>query len=373
MSTTLLCHNISDKLIAVNYPYSWNDKAAAASEVDFRNLRDIVVFLEDTLLRTLPPVSRETLKKASNEKEFFQALHDYCDSNNNTNITRLCAGSVFQNTSSSSTNNFNGGTAKVLEDLLRHGTRQRDFAALVLVDRLLDTAIAQLVQDKSMNLEAAHAKWIDEQGKRNVSSLDLSNSLKSNNNNTTKKNDDGKKPSASPAAGLHKSIEQILSLRNSQKVNNDDGGNSKNITPLHASVGAASRLAMGLLDYDFYQEQQQQQANNNNNNNKDGRKKSNVINNMVPAVLDQDWTRLALSEIPLWGQLRTIYPLINGKQPPKSTTTTTTLVQDCARALRAIYTEDFATLQRRVNVSLARLQELTATCATDPKLGRTGR
>src|SRR3989338_3724245 len=93
-----MLHNISDKLIAINYPYSWGDSLTSADTVNPKNLLDVTVFLEDTILRTLPINSRERMKDAAfskNKSVIYSAIHDYADSSNNTNIVKLIGGEAF--------------------------------------------------------------------------------------------------------------------------------------------------------------------------------------------------------------------------------------------------------------------------------------
>lgn len=385
MTSSLLCHNISDKLIAVGYPYSFNDKANSTSEIDFRNLRDIVVFLEDTVLRTLPIQSRATLKQNSTGKtEFYRALHDYCDSNNNTNIVKVASGGAFVQLQDGST-----GITKLLKDLrplaenesLATTTTVNDLAAVVLVDRLLDVAIAQIVHDKSMSLEAAHAKWTDEQGKRNVASLDLSSSLMANKKKDGDGDDDengdkgGNKDQKS--SSLSKAISEILACRTTSSSNNFSS------TTTNAQIGAAARFAIGLVDYDHHQNISAKVGANSTSNSSSRRRTS---YSYKPLKLDEEWTKIALSEVTLFGEPRVIYDSHTaakkkldvlqksaGDANNKNNNNNQQLLQDCARALRAIFTQDYTALQRRINVALARMQDLTATCATDPKLGRTGK
>lgn len=395
-------HNISDKLVALNYPYSWNDHVTCASQVDYRHLRDIVVFLEDSILRTLPISSRRRLKEQATTKEqVYQALHDFADCSNNTNIVKLHGGGAFVGAQlgDKGTSGAVGGIDKILKDLSSPSgsSDSSDLAAIVLVDRLLDLAIAQVVQDKAMNLEAAHAQWQDEQGdKRNVATLDLSNSVCKSKNDIT--NTSSRQATESKATVVPKAVAQILALRigGATGVGGTTNSSSSSQLDVAAQIGAASRFAMGLVDYDAHQSKccgVGLSAPTSAPAATTGKRRSFL--DSAPLILDDDWTKRALSEIPLFGEERVIYDSrdssVNVVDKKKTTSRTIvnkdktdatasssgserlSLVQNCARALRAIYSEDFSALQRRINVSLARLQELTATCATDAKLGKIGR
>ena len=229
-----------------------------------------------------------------------------------------------------------------------------------------------------MNLEAAHTKWQDEQGKRNVTTLDLSNSLMTMMNLSKKEEQEtGRaKSKSSSSSAVSKAIAEILACRNSSSSVKSSSSSSSTLS----QIGAAARFAVGLVDFDHHQnicakvEEMQQE----NNHSKPTRGSPSSFS-FRRLNLDDEWTKVALSEIPLFGEARVTYD--QNTAPKKKLEKLSNgnisdhdhLLQNCARALRAIYTEDFSALQRRINVSLARLQELTATCATDPKLGRTGR
>jgi hypothetical protein len=86
--------------------------------------------------------------------------------------------------------------------------------------------------------------------------------------------------------------------------------------------------------------------------------------------LSDAWAARALNEFPLFEGHRAL--LTDSHQPIPAVPSSTALEQ-CVRALRAAHTLDLEVMQRTINASLARLQDLTATCTTDARLGKVGR
>ena len=332
----LLCR-INDKNAAIGYPYYFNELTrlgrgnSGSDETTtcfWRQLRDVLVYAEDTSIRALDPKDRWKLKIAE-QSELLESLHWYSK-------TLQCMKSesgefIAPELQSSATKKALQSLERCVAEPLRSTWGALSdpavaITALSVVNVLLSFAVRCVaVEDVGASLLSdAHQKWVADHRRRLVT--------------CTTTAVDAAKPTAKTAA----STSEVALVQALKAVYEARG------VPMPLSVSEAHNETMRML------------------------RGTSVPS---PSGADNATERALqlLSSIPI---AKTNMQVSEGdptkKRPKSAKEGDVQILEQATSALRLLFTQDLRTLQEKINMHIALAQDLTATCKTDPRLGRVG-
>jgi hypothetical protein len=348
MSSAALFHRLAEKLFALNYPYGFDENVSESDLVELLKggkpkagservgqlwlyCRDVVVFLEDSVIRFLTESEREPIRSAASPNAFLQAFYKYADLLANSERGRKLAPVYQLSTAKKKLEQF-----KALLDAFSTGGTLGDSIAKVLTFHLnlvADVAVALYTADEGPGVVAAHhQEWQQDQSRRLVTTVVV---LK---DSVSAEGDAVPKATASSAAGDQSGKDEEEKVR-------------KLLTPLYQKRGIPmpSSIPVAMQETVSFI------------------KAARRCQSSPDALAEAD---ALLDTVPLFSGEETSTSPSSAKAKGKPIDQVE--LEKACKVLRLLFMMDLRELQDAINTSIGELQNSTATCRVDTKLGRVG-
>ena len=313
---------LAEKLWALEYPYEFDEKmtkerlqssfdgSAKGDDVTaWCMCRDPIIFLEDVLIRSRAADDRKPLRTSS-PRDFLRALRDYFEE-----ASALNRRSLFPMLGLSSNKNL----LKRLDECVAADPVSKDSADVAVACVLLLCDVATRLRTKDLTPEAvkeAHKQWQNDHSRRLVTSVEVLQDV-----DTTKKKQGSREEEEKKIAWLLKPIY-------------DKRGISMP-TNVYTALQETSQFVKAIKG----------------------------LQNAPKAASEAD---TLLDTVPLFSGARTTTTGGKGDASQQE-------FEKAVKVLRLLFMLDLRELQDSINNAIGEMQNHTATCKIDPRLGRVGR